>query len=68
MPRPRAIRPALTKAMIQEAEPGPTRRYIWDGQTPGLGVLIQPNGTQTFIIQRSGSGRTLRTRLGIATR
>lgn len=64
MARPRAIRPALTKAMIQEAEPGATRRYLWDGETPGLAVLVQPNGTKTFIVQRVIQGRTVRQRLG----
>ena len=64
MPRPRAIRPALTKAVISEAATGPTRRYLWDGETPGLGVLIQPNGVKTFIVQRGTGGRTVRKRLG----
>lgn len=50
--------------MIAEAAPGPTRRYLWDGETPGLGVLIQPNGERSFIIQRGTGGRTVRKRLG----
>jgi integrase len=65
MARPRAIRPALTKAAILAAEPGQTRRYLWDGQTPGLGVVIQPNGNRAFIVQRGTGGRTVRRALGI---
>ena len=64
MARPRTIRPALTKAAILAAEPGPTRRYIWCGQTPGLGVVIQPNGNRSFIVQRGTGGRTVRRALG----
>ena len=64
MARPRAIRPALTKAAILAAETGPTRRYLWCGQTHGLGVVIRPNGAKTFIVQRGTGGRTVRRSLG----
>jgi hypothetical protein len=64
MARPRAIRPALTKTAILDAELGPTRRYVWDGQVPGLGLVIQPNGSRSFIVQRGTGGRTVRRSLG----
>ena len=64
MARPRAIRPALTKAAILSTEPGPTRRYLWCGQTPGLGTVIQPNGNRAFIVQRGTGGKTVRRTLG----
>ena len=65
MARPRACRPALTKAAIIAAEPGPARGgIIWDGETPGLGVVIQPNGNRAFIVQRGIGRKTVRRALG----
>jgi integrase len=64
MPRPRAIRPALTKAAIIAVEPGPSRKYLWDGETPGLGLVIHPNGHRAFIVQRGTGGKTVRRALG----
>ena len=60
MARPRESRPALTQQAIRDAEPGETRRYIWDGQVHGLGVLVQPGGAKSFIIQRGAAGTTVR--------
>lgn len=64
MARPRTPRPALTKATILAAEPGDSRRYLWCGETPGLGVVIQPNGNRAFIVQRGTGGKTVRRALG----
>src|SRR4051812_41037746 len=64
MPRPRAIRPALTKAAIIAVEPGPSRKYLRDGETPGLGLVIHPNGHRAFIVQRGTGGKTVRRALG----
>src|SRR3954466_1921713 len=65
MPRPRAIRPALTKAAVIAAVPERTRKYLWDGETPGLGVVIHPNGHRAFIVQRGTGGKTVRRTLGM---
>src|SRR4051794_35850053 len=64
MARPRAVRPALTQKAIDAASPGAARLSLWDGLTHGLGVLVQPSGEKTFIVQRTVAGRAVRKRLG----
>ena len=64
MARTRAIRAALTQAAIRDAQPGAKRRILWDGQTPGLGVLVHPTCHKSFIVQRGVGGRTFKDTLG----
>lgn len=39
--------------------------YLWDSETPGLGLLARPNGKATFIFQGSDKGRAIRAVIGL---
>ena len=50
----------------RRARPGVTPRHDTSGteRTPGLGVVIQPNGNRAFIVQRGIGRKTVRRALG----
>lgn len=57
--------PKLTKRAIDEAKPAADRLFLWDSELRGFGLVIQPSGTRTFIVQyRNAAGRPRRMTLG----
>lgn len=64
MPRPRKVRPALTKRAIDDASPAIRDRFLWDGVEHGLGVKVTPAGSKIFILQKSVQGRLKRITIG----
>jgi len=48
----------LTKARVDSLKPEEKRRYVYDDELPGFGVVIQPTGKKAFFIQyRTPGGR-----------
>lgn len=48
----------LTKARVESLKPEEKRRYVYDDELPGFGVVIQPTGKKAFFIQyRTPGGR-----------
>jgi len=55
----------LVKRAIEEASAAEKRRFLWDDQLPGFGVVIHPSGRKAFCIQyRTRAGRSRRMNLG----
>lgn len=47
----------LTKRTVDALRPGRDRRYVFDTELPGFGVVVQPSGTKAFFVQyRPGGG------------
>lgn len=64
MPRPRKVRPPLTKRTIDAAKPGTRDQFLWDGTEHGLGLKVTPAGSKIFILQKTVQGRLKRITLG----
>src|SRR5687768_14705424 len=60
MPRPRQPRPALTKRLIDAAEPCPRRYLVFDGAVHGFALKVEPSGRKVFLVQKSVAGRAVR--------
>jgi hypothetical protein len=55
----------LTKRLVEEAAPDPTRqRFLWDGLVHGLALGIASCGVKTWVVQKSVGGRTKRVAIG----
>ena len=42
---------ALSKRRIDKATPRPERYELWDGNVPGFGLRVSPNGKKVFILR-----------------
>ncbi|WP_145134677.1 integrase family protein [Roseomonas gilardii] len=49
------MRVRLTPTLVRQAKPGPSRVYLWDTEVPGLGLVIHPKGTRSWVFQGTGS-------------
>jgi integrase len=48
----------LTKRSADAAKAGTTRKYIFDSELPGFGLMVTPNGAKSFFVQyRTTGGR-----------
>lgn len=57
--------PKLTKRVIDNIAPGPTRQFHWDTDPAGFGLVVQTSGVKSFVVQyRNAAGRTRRMALG----
>ena len=57
--------PKLTKRTIDDAQPGADRTFVWDSELRGFGLVVQPTGTKSFLLQyRNAAGRSRRMMLG----
>lgn len=57
--------PKLTKRVIDLTDPGPERAFLWDTELRGFGLVVQPSGVKSFVVQyRNAAGRTRRMTLG----
>lgn len=62
----RKDRVRLTKRLVESLQPGPVGdRVVWDGDIPGFGIRVKPNGSRSYLIQyRNAGGRSRRFTLG----
>lgn len=57
--------PKITKRTADEAAPASSRVFIWDSELRGFGLVVQPSGIKSFVVQyRNAAGRTRRMALG----
>ena len=51
---------ALTKRVVDAAEPTDKRYFLWDSELPGFGLRVETSGTKTFIVRyrAEGGGRS----------
>lgn len=55
----------LTNRAIENLRPEGTRRIVWDDELPGLGVVIQPTGTKSWVFNyRNADGVQRRFTIG----
>ena len=48
----------LTKRSADAAKAGTARKYIFDSELPGFGLMVTPNGARSFFVQyRTAGGR-----------
>jgi integrase len=60
------MRVKLTKTEIDRLKAGEKRYEVWDTQTEGLFVRVQPNGRKTFYVHaRTKTGRPIKKALGV---
>jgi hypothetical protein len=50
------MRVRLTLAIVAKTKPGPSRVYLWDTEVPGLGLVVQPSGSRSWVFQGAASG------------
>jgi len=47
----------ITKRTVDALKPGPAKRYVYDDDLKGFGLVVQPSGTKTYIVEyRPGAG------------
>ncbi|WP_420340551.1 integrase arm-type DNA-binding domain-containing protein [Roseibium sp.] len=57
--------PKLSKRFIDAAKPEAKRRFLWDDNLKGFGLLVLPSGRKSFVLQyRTLAGRSRRLTLG----
>jgi integrase len=49
-----AMRKKLTKRVVDRECPGAKRKYIWDTELRGFGLVIYPNGRRMFVLRYDG--------------
>ena len=55
----------ISKKMVDAAQPGTVRLYIWDDKVSGFGLVVQPSGVKSYCFQyRTPEGRTRRITIG----
>jgi integrase/predicted DNA-binding transcriptional regulator AlpA len=54
----------LTKRLIDDLEPGPADRFLWDSEVVGFGLKLTPQGGKTFVLQYRCEGRARRYAIG----
>ena len=55
----------LTQRTVKAEKPGPARRYLWDEDEPGFGLVLQPTGARTFVYKyRTARGTRRQVNLG----
>lgn len=56
----------FTNGMIAgfTCEPGKSQSFLWDTETPGLGIRVTTTGKKTYIIQAKLSGKDIRFPIG----
>lgn len=50
------MRVRLTPALVRGAKPGPSRTFLWDTEAPGLGLVVHPKGTRSWVYQGAATG------------
>lgn len=50
------MRVRLTPGIVAKTRPGPSRVYLWDTEVPGLGLVVQPSGSRSWVFQGAASG------------
>lgn len=48
------MRKKLTKRVVDKEHPGAKRKYIWDTELRGFGLVIYPNGRRMFVLRYDG--------------
>ena len=57
--------PKITKTLLSGLDPVSKRTFVWEENTPGFGVVVQPSGAVSFVFQyRNENGQTRRMTLG----
>jgi integrase len=56
--------PKLTKRVVDNLEPGPKDRIVFDDELKGFGLRIAPTGRKTFLVQYRAGGRCRRVKIG----
>src|SRR5436190_556339 len=56
--------PALSKRVLDAAEPQAAEYFVWCGALPGFGARIYPTGRKVFIAQVRVGRRTRRLKIG----
>lgn len=59
-----AMKTKLTTAKIEKLEPSEKQYLVWDEKFTGLGVLVSPKGTKTFVYQSRVGSKQKRITLG----
>lgn len=55
----------ITKTVVDATQPSAERRFVWDSDIKGFGLLVLPSGVKSFIFQyRSPEGRSRRATIG----
>jgi integrase len=55
----------INKRFVDQQQPESDRRYYWDSEIKGFGLLVLPTGVKSFIYQyRTPEGRTRRATIG----
>jgi integrase len=60
------IRFTLPKVEAFTCPPGKDQAFLWDADTPGLGLRVTANGSRSFIFQSRFHGKPLRMTIGAA--
>lgn len=57
--------PKITKRIVDAADAGPKRFFVWDDQIMGFGLLVLPSGVKSYVYQyRTPEGRERRATIG----
>lgn len=48
------VRKKITKRVVDKEKPGAKRRYVWDTDLRGFGLVIYPNGRRMFVLRYDG--------------
>lgn len=50
------MRVTLTPEMVRTTKPGSSRKYLWDDVVNGLGLVVHPGGSRTWVVQGAVTG------------
>jgi len=48
------VKVKLTKKVVDKAQPGPERWYLWDTEYVGFGLVVHPSGQKVFVLRYRG--------------
>jgi len=57
--------PKITKRLVDAAAPTDTKRFVWDDEIPGFGLVVMPTGVKSYVLRyRTAEARDRRLTLG----